>query len=111
MPLLERVASSKLNLIQKIEPLTFNTDDKYTENIIKNYLSLIKGLGELEDVYEIKLKHKHIPFALTVGRKVPLPLLEETKVELDGMLEMGVCTMVVVLKPSGDVRICVDSTK
>ncbi len=57
-----------------------------------------------------------------VPRKVPLPILGKTKAELDRMLEKGVISpvheptqccapMVVVPKPSADVRICIDLTK
>ena len=77
-PLLGRMASSKLNLIQKVETVSTNAnkvDEKYTANIIKSYPSLFKGLGELEGEYRIRLKHEPTPFALTVPRKVPLPLL------------------------------------
>ena len=88
----------------------------------KSYPSLFKGLGELEVEYRIKLIDEPTPFALTVPRKVPLPLLKKTKAEIDRMLEIGVVSpvheptqwcapMVVVPKPSGDVCICVDLTK
>ena len=124
-PLLGRMASFKLNLIQKVESVSTNAnkvDEKYTANIVKGYPSLFKGLGELEGEYRIRLIHEPTPFALTVPRKVPLPLLGKTKSELDRMLEIGVISpvheptqwcapMVVVPKPSGDVRICVDLTK
>ena len=124
-PLLGRMASSKLNLIQKIETVSTNAnevDKKYTASIITSYPSLFKGLGELEGEYRIQLMHEPTPFAVTVPRKVPLPLLGKTKAELNRMLEIGVISpvheptqwcapMVVVSKPSGDVRICVDLTK
>ena len=62
------------------------------------------------------------PSALTTPRKVPLPLSSKTKLEIDRMLEMRVikkidgptdwcAPMVVVPKPSGEVRISVDLTK
>ena len=124
-PLLGRMASSQLKLIQKVEKLTAipqENDEQYTENITKSYPSLFKGLGELEGEYRIRLIDEPTPFALTVPRKVPVPLLKKTKAEIDRMLEMGVISpvheptqwcapMVVVPKPSGDVRICVDLTK
>ena len=123
-PLLGRMASSKLKLIQKVEKLTSDVneiDEQYAKNIIKSYPSLFKGHGELEGEYRIKLIDEPTPFALNVPRKVPLPLLKKTKAEIDRMLEIGVVSpvheptewcapMVVVPKPSGDVRICVDLT-
>ena len=61
-------------------------------------------------------------FALTVPRKVPLPLLSETKKEIERMLELGVirpaqeptdwcAPIVIVPKPNGTVRLCVDIMK
>ena len=89
-PLLGRMASFKLDLIQKVESVSTNAnkvDEKYTANIIKSYPPLFKGLGELEGEYRIRLIHEPTPFALTVPRKVPLQLLGKTKSELDRMLE------------------------
>ena len=88
-PLLGRMASSKLELIKKVEKLTTNANEvneQYTKNIIKSYSSLFKGLGELKGEYRILLKDEPTPFALTVPRKVPLPLLKKTKAEIDRML-------------------------
>ena len=61
-------------------------------------------------------------FPLTVPRKVPPPLLSETKKGIDRMLELGVirpvqeatdwCAPIVIIpKPNGKVRLCVDLTK
>ena len=62
------------------------------------------------------------PFALNVPRKVPFPLLDTTKKEIERMLKIGVISkvdqptvwcapMVVTPKQNGEVRICVDLTK
>ena len=92
-PWLGRMASSKLNLIQKVETVSTNAnkaDEKYTTNIIKSYPSLFKSLGELEGEYRIQLIHEPTPFALTLPRKVTLPFPGKTKAEVDRMLEIGV---------------------
>ena len=76
----------------------------------------------MEGEYEIKLKELPEPYALNAPRKVPFPLLDKTKQEIDRMLKNGVISkvdqpkvwcapMVVMPKPNGDVRICVDLTK
>ena len=68
------------------------------------------------------LNHDAKPFAIHTPRKVPIPLMEKVKSELDRMLRLGVISkvdeptqwcagMVVVPKPNGKVRICVDFTK
>ena len=83
------MASSQLKLIQKVEKLTaiaHEFDEQYAKNIIKSYPSLFKGLGELEGEYRIRLIDEPTPFALTVPRKVPSPLLKKTNAEIDSML-------------------------
>ena len=93
--------------------------EEYKNNIVHQYPDLFKGLGKIEGEYKINLVENSTPFTLTTRRKVPIPLLSKTKKEKDRMLEMGVikrdaeptdwcAPMVVVPKPSEEVRICVD---
>ena len=118
-PLLSRSAAVKLNLISRLCELT--TDD-YKAKVMCDYPQLFEGLGTMKDEYTIKLKDDAKPFALTVPRKVPMPLYEETKHEIERMLKSGVISpvdhptdwcapMVVTPKPNGKVRVCVDLTK
>ena len=86
-PLLSRQASQSLNLINKIDAIGCQ---EYKSNIVNQYPDLFKGLGEIPGGYEIKLIENPSPFALTTPRKVPLPLLSKTKLEIERMLEMGV---------------------
>ena len=83
---------------------------------------LFQGLGKLQGQYHIKLKDNAQPFALTVPRRVAIPLLPKVKEELERMEAMGVISkvdeptdwcagLVVVPKSNGQVRICVDLTK
>ncbi|GBN35924.1 hypothetical protein AVEN_54311-1 [Araneus ventricosus] len=80
---------------------------------------LFKGLGVMKGCYSIKLKPGAIPFAITSPRRVPIPLLKQTKAELERMVEEKVITpvlkptewcapVVVAPKSDGNVRICVD---
>ena len=57
-------------------------------NIIEDAVFL--GLGQLKGDYKIKLKGSAQPFALSVPRRVALPLRSKVKQELDRMEEMGV---------------------
>ena len=118
-PLLGRKACKSLNLIQNLAEINKVTN---ASNIMQKNPTLFSGLGKLEGEYHISLKEDAKPFALTVPRKVPLPLLSETKKEIDRMLEMGVirpvqeatewcAPIVIVPKPNGKVRLCVDLTK
>ena len=117
-PLLSRSAAVKLNLISRLCELT--TAD-YKTKVMCDYPQLFEGLGTMKDEYTIKLNDDAKPFALTVPRKVPMPLYEESKHEIERMLKSGVISpvdhptdwcapMVVTPKPNGKVRVCVDLT-
>ena len=86
------------------------------------YPNLFKGLGELEGEFSIKLTPNSTPYAITTPRRVALPLMPKVKEELQRMEKLGVISkvdvptdwcacMVVVPKPDGRIRICVDLTK
>ena len=118
-PLLGRSAAVKLNLISRLCELT---SDDYKAKVMHDYPKLFTGLGMMKEEYTIKLKDETKPFALTVPRKVPMPLYEETKNEITRMIQSGVISpvdhptdwcapMVVTPKPNGKVRVCVDLTK
>jgi len=73
----------------------------------------------MDGEYEIKLKPEIKPFYFTTPRRIPFPLQDKVKRELERMEEMGViekvdhptewCSPVVVApKDNGKVRICGD---
>ena len=118
-PLLGRKACRSLNLIQNIAEIKNVTN---ASNIMQQYPTLFSGLGKLKGEYHISLKEDAKPFALTASRKLPLPLLSETKKEIDRMLRLGVkrpfqeptdwrAPIFIVPEPNGKVRLCVDLTK
>ena len=89
---------------------------------MQKFSHLFQGLGKLEGNYTIELKNGTEPYVLTTPRRVPIPLMEAVRKELQRMEELGVITpvteptewrsgMVVVPKAGGKVRICVDLTK
>ena len=110
-------AITSLSLISRMSTVHYNTQD-----IKKNFSHLFQGLESLGDEYEIHLKEEAKPVSLHTARNIPLPLRSKVQQELKRMESMGVISpvtepspwcsgMVVVPKPSGQVRICVDLKK
>ena len=76
----------------------------------------------MEGTYHIDLQSDAKPFALTAPWRIAIPLMDKAKIELQRMEKMGVISrvseptdwcagLVVVPKPDGRVRICVNLTK
>ena len=114
--LLGRPAIEVLQLLARINAVTAKESYKTA------YPNLFEGLGTLPGEYRIELQPDTQPFALNTARRVPLPLRPAVKEELNRMQQLGVISpvdsptdwcagMVVVPKPGGKVRICVDLTK
>ena len=93
--------------------------DAVTQTIPDQYPTLFSGLGTFKGDYTIKLRPDAKRFCLFTPRNVPLPLREKVQKELQRMENLGVISrvekptqwcaaMVVVPKPSGSIRICVD---
>ncbi|XP_051782102.1 uncharacterized protein K02A2.6-like [Erpetoichthys calabaricus] len=86
------------------------------------YPEVFQGLGKLQESYHIQLEQGATPVALSVPRRVPLPLRDAVRAELHRMEGMGVISkvteptawcsgMVVIPKLGGKPpRICVDLT-
>ena len=105
-----------LDLIAKIH--TLQEVDKF----VNRYPKLFQGLGTIQGEYRISLQEGAKPFALSAPRRVPLSLMPKVKLELQRMEELGVikkveqptdwCAGIVVMpKPNGSLRLCVDLTK
>ena len=117
--MLGRKQAELLKLISRLDSL--NSDD-YKSKVADKYTKLFEGLGVMKDSYRITLKEDAKPFQVSVPRKVPFPLYQKTKEELDRMLETGIISrvdqptdwcapMVVTPKSNGKVRFCVDLSK
>ena len=114
-PLLGCPAIEALAIVSVLEPILT------LDNVVEKFPRLFEGLGKLKDNYSIKLQNNCQAYALTTPRRVAIPLLPKVEAELQRMLQLGVieqvnqptewCSgMVVVPKPNGSVRICVDLT-
>ena len=113
--LLGRPGIESLNLIARINSLQ-------EEKFVAMYPNLFKGLGTITGEYHISLQDGAKPFAISTPRRIPLALMPRVKQELERMEAMGVITrveqptdwcagIVIVPKPNGNLRICVDLTK
>ena len=89
--MLERKPAELLKLISGLDSLS---SDDYKSKVADKYLKLFEGLGVMKDSYCITLKEDARPFQVSVPRKVPFPLYQKTKKELDRMLETGVISRV-----------------
>ena len=106
-----------LPAIQKLELLSrVDNVETCSEQIIADHPKLFTGLGSLEGEYHIE--PDSVPFSLSTPRRVAIPLM----LELEAMEASGIIScveqptdwcagMVVVPKPSGKIRVCVDLTR
>ena len=114
-PLVGRPAIKNLQLVTGVSTVskTLSPQDQFP--------SLFKGLEQLEGDNTIRLREGAKPFALSAPRRIAVPVMK-VKDELSNMEKLGVikrvseptdwCAGVVVVpKPDGRVRICVDLTK
>ncbi|KAL6483174.1 hypothetical protein MHYP_G00080460 [Metynnis hypsauchen] len=122
-PLLGLPALTALHLVERMEEIdTPEVNGDPEKTFKKKFPKVFTGLGRLEGDYRIRLREGAVPYALTTPRRVPIPLTEKVKEELKRMEEMGVISriekptewcagIVVVPKPNGKIRLCVDLTK
>ncbi|XP_054267309.1 uncharacterized protein K02A2.6-like [Macrosteles quadrilineatus] len=121
-PLLGKPAIEKLKIIPVIREVSKTNFNKSANDWIKNFPDLFSGLGKMKGSYKIELKNDAKPYAISVPRRIPVPLWEKTKKEIENMVNMDVITPVdhatswcapMVVVPKKDrtqVRICVDLT-
>ena len=118
-PLLSRNASVALNIIRFLEKV--DAKDEKQNKFVKLYPKLFSGLGLMKGEYDIQMEPDAPPVCINVPRRVPIPLIPKVTEELLRMENMGVirrvteptpwCSgLVVVPKPDGRVRLCVDLT-
>ena len=85
---------------------------------LEDYPELLTGLGRLPDTYHIELAEGAVP-VVHAPRKVPVPQRAKVVEELKMMEKLGVMVpqeeatewvhlLVVVQKPTGAVRLCID---
>lgn len=103
---------------QRDENRSSNIRNMYVEEILKEYEDVFDDIGCLEGPYQVKIDQSLTP-EVHPPRKIPLTLREKVIEELDRMEELGVIhkvdeptrwvsSLVVVQKPNGKIRVCLD---
>nr|XP_037289031.1 uncharacterized protein LOC119181893 [Rhipicephalus microplus] len=109
-----------LPALQALEVVKFLDELQTTKATLR--AELFQELGTLKDEYTTLLRPDAVPFSLSVPRRIPIPLREVVRHELDKLEEGGVirrvdnptpwCSgLVVVRKADGSYRLCVDLTQ
>ena len=112
-PLVGRSAIDGLGIATLVEPVL-------AENDIAMFLKIF--LGKLKDYYIIKPRQEEKLFALTTSTRIVMPLASKFNAEFHRMEHLGVISkvnvmtewcsgIVVVSKPNGKIKICVDLTR
>ncbi|GBO23467.1 Transposon Ty3-I Gag-Pol polyprotein [Araneus ventricosus] len=114
-PILGLSACQKLNLIKKIEQVETISKD----SIMDQYSEVFNGLGEFPGKpYHIEIKSEIKP-VINAPRRVPQSLHKELEKTLNELVQLGIVSpvnkptewvnsLVIVEKPNGKLRICLD---
>jgi transposase InsO family protein len=118
--LLSRNASVALGIVKLVGSISQPiTPVSYKEC----YPKLFQGIGKLQGTYDIQLKDGAQPYSVGAPRRVPLPLMNKVKQELDRLESMKVirrveeptdwCAPIVVVPKANqnNIRLCVDLTR
>ncbi|CAB4018481.1 Hypothetical predicted protein [Paramuricea clavata] len=118
-PILGLATSERLNLIKRVYKITdTNIEEAYSSNISEEYADCFGEIGTLKSTYHMTLKDDVRPVVVP-PRKVPFALKDRLKKELDRMESMGIIekvekstdwvnALVLVEKPNGKLRVCLD---
>lgn len=105
-------ACKKLKLIKRINEV------KSVENLTIEFKDVFEGVGCLQNEHKIIIKENSVPVVYN-ARKIPLSIKNDLKKELDNLEKLEIIEkvdeptdwvhpMVVVRKPNGKIRICLD---
>ena len=111
-------ACENLGLVKRVYCINDVNSPSSIETIVNQYTDVFKGFGVLPFTYKIQLRDDAQP-VIHAPRRIPAPLRERLKQELDRMLSLGVIKkveeptewvnlMVIVRKSNGELRVCMD---
>ena len=101
IPILGRSSIVKLNVLhdlvrecaeKKIGHL--NNVNKQELNVAKEFPTIFGDIGEFKTEVVVNLKENAKPFVQSVPRRVPLPLLDKLKIELDRLIALNIIEQV-----------------
>ena len=112
------ISMERVDIEKKVQMIAGKSEKELKQTIMKMYPNLFKSLGKMEPEYHIKMR-KVISPKVHPPRKIPASLQEKIKEELDNIEKTVVIrkigepaewvnSMVLVEKPSGGLRICLD---
>ncbi|UYV61543.1 K02A2.6-like [Cordylochernes scorpioides] len=116
-PILGIEAIEKLSLIKKCDAVQTEQNNSAKE-ILNRHKNIFEGIGRLPIEHKIRINENTTP-VIAPSRKIPFSIREKVKAELERMEKLDIIEkveepsewthpIVVVQKPSGDVRICMD---
>ncbi len=115
-------ACESLNLVKRVYHINHNnsavTASNSVDDIVQNFADAFEGFGVLPYVYKIQQRENAQP-VVHPARRVPAPLKDRLRKELDRMTTLGVIkrieeptdwvnSMVCVKKKNGNLRVCMD---
>lgn len=111
----------KLGLVKRMDAAETQQSTFHLPDIAQTFADVFQGLGKLEPEYSITLKPDAVP-VISMARRIPFALRKPVEHKLADMEKAEiiqrvegpsrwVSPMVVVSKPEGEVRICMDPTE
>lgn len=113
--LLSRDLCNELNLIKRVNEISNNSN---CNDLVSKYKTVFQGIGRLPGVHKLTVDES-VPPVVRSSRKIPIKLRPRLREELDRLHELGiiepvdeptdwVSSIVLVEKPDGKLRLCID---